>query len=71
MTDLADLSIATAGDGMRRGDFTARDLVDATIMRAAVTESHLHAYLTLDQDKARAAAQNADAAFAADRKSLV
>lgn len=64
MTDLADLSVIAAGRGLRRRDFTARDLTDATITRAAVTESHLHAYLTLDQDKARAAAQVADEAFA-------
>ncbi|MDX2343126.1 MAG: amidase, partial [Acidimicrobiia bacterium] len=64
MTDLADLSIAAARNGLRRGDFTARDLVDATITRAAVTEAHLHAYLTLDQDRARTAAAAADKAFA-------
>ncbi len=63
MTDLADLSIANAGSGLRSGQFTARDLADATITRAAITESHLHAYLTLDQDKVRAAAQTADEAF--------
>lgn len=65
MTDLADLSVAAAGAGLRSGEFTARDLVDAASTRAAVTEAHLHAYLTLDQDKARAAAAAADAAFAA------
>jgi aspartyl-tRNA(Asn)/glutamyl-tRNA(Gln) amidotransferase subunit A len=65
MTDLADLSVAAAGAGLRSGEFNARDLVDAASTRAAVTEAHLHAYLTLDQDKARAAAAAADAAFAA------
>ena len=65
MTDLADFSIDAAGAGLRRGDFTATDLVNATIDRAAITESHLHAYLTLDQDKARSAAAAADEAFAA------
>lgn len=65
MSDLADLSIAAAGTGLRNGEFSATDLVNATIGRAAVTESHLHAYLTLDQDKAREEAAAADAAFAA------
>jgi aspartyl-tRNA(Asn)/glutamyl-tRNA(Gln) amidotransferase subunit A len=65
MTDLADLSIAEAGAGLREGQFTARELTDAVIKRAAVTESHLHAYLTLDQDRAGAAAAAADDAFAA------
>ena len=65
MTDLADLSIAAAGAGLRRRDFSSLELTNATITRAAVTESHLHAYLTLDQDGARQAAEAADAAFAA------
>ncbi len=65
MTDLADLSIAAAGAGLRRGDFSSLELTNATITRAAVTESHLHAYLTLDQDGARRSAAAADAAFAA------
>lgn len=65
MSDLADLSIAAAGEGLRNGDFSAGELTDATIRRAAVTESHLHAYLTLDQEGARAAAGAADADFTA------
>ena len=65
MRDLADLTIEAAGRGLRAGDFSAVELADATMTRAAVTESHLHAYLTLDQDRARVAAQAADAAFAA------
>ena len=65
MTDLADLTILEAGAGLRAGDFAARDLFDAVQRRAAVTEAHLHAYLTIDHDGARAAADAADAAFAA------
>ena len=65
MSDLADLTISEAGTGLRRGEFTALDLTNAVITRAAVTESHLHAYLTLDQDGARSAARAADADIAA------
>jgi len=65
MTDLADFSIADAGAGLRSGAFSATELTNAVIHRAAVTEAHLHAYLTLDQDRARQAAIRADAAFAA------
>ena len=65
MTDLADLSIAAAGSGLRGGEFTARDLTDAVLTRAAITEAHLHAYLTLDHEGARAAADAADADFSA------
>ncbi len=65
MTDLADLSIADAGRGLRAGEFTAQDLLEATWRRAAVTEAHLHAYLVLDRDGARRAAVRADEELAA------
>jgi len=66
MSDLADLSIHDAGAGLRARDFSAVELLEAILRRAAVTESHLHAYLTIDRDGARAAAEAADAALAAD-----
>ena len=60
MSDLADLTIASAGAGLRAGEFTSIDLLEAVLKRAAVTESHLHAYLTIDHDGARSAAATAD-----------
>ena len=65
MADPADLTIAAAGDALRRGDFSAVDLFEAVMRRAAITEAHLHAYLTLDRDGGRAAAEAADRSFAA------
>ncbi len=64
MTDLADLTIAQASAGLRAQEFSAIDLLDAVERRAAITEAHLHAYLTLDRKGARAAAEGADAALA-------
>jgi aspartyl-tRNA(Asn)/glutamyl-tRNA(Gln) amidotransferase subunit A len=64
VTDLADLTIAEAGAGLRAGEFTAVDLLEAVQRRAAVTEAHLHAFLTLDRDGARLAAEAADVAIA-------
>ena len=64
MADLADLTIAAAGIGMRAKDFTAVDLLEAVMRRASVTEAHLHAYLTLDRNGARASAEAADVALA-------
>ena len=61
MADLADLTIAGAGRGLRAGDFTAVELLEAVTRRASVTEAHLHAFLTLDRDGARASAEAADA----------
>jgi aspartyl-tRNA(Asn)/glutamyl-tRNA(Gln) amidotransferase subunit A len=63
MTDFADLTISEAGAGLRSGDFTAQDLLAAVNRRAAVTEAHLHAYLTIDYNGAAAAAAAADEAF--------
>jgi aspartyl-tRNA(Asn)/glutamyl-tRNA(Gln) amidotransferase subunit A len=63
MTDLADLSITAAGAGLRQGDFTAVDLLEAVHKRATMTEAHLHAYLTIDRDGAARAAVAADQGF--------
>jgi aspartyl-tRNA(Asn)/glutamyl-tRNA(Gln) amidotransferase subunit A len=63
MADLADLTIATAGAGLRAREFSAVDLLAAVARRASVTESHLHAFLTLDREGAYAAAEAADAAL--------
>ncbi|MDA2978217.1 MAG: Asp-tRNA(Asn)/Glu-tRNA(Gln) amidotransferase subunit GatA [Actinomycetota bacterium] len=64
MTDLADLTIVAAGRGLRSGEFSSVDLLDAVTRRASITEAQLHAYLTLDKKGARSAAEAADAAFA-------
>ncbi len=63
--DPADFTIAEAAAAMRAGDVTAVDLLDAVVQRASITESHLHAYLTLDKEGARTAAEQADADLAA------
>ena len=49
MTDLADLTIAQATAGLRAGEFTAIDLLDAVERRAAVTEAKL-LLLTVEQN---------------------
>jgi len=62
--DPADLSIAEAGARLRSGDLSAVDLLAAVRRRASMTEAILHAYLTIDHDGARGAAEAADGAFA-------
>ena len=64
MSDLADLTIAQASAGLRARHFSAVDLLDAVETRAAITEAHLHAYLTLDREGSRDAAEAADTALA-------
>jgi aspartyl-tRNA(Asn)/glutamyl-tRNA(Gln) amidotransferase subunit A len=63
MTDLADLTITEAGDGLRSSEFTSVDLFEASTKRASMTEAQLHAYLTLDHEGALEQAEQADASF--------
>ncbi|MCP3975597.1 MAG: Asp-tRNA(Asn)/Glu-tRNA(Gln) amidotransferase subunit GatA [bacterium] len=65
MSDPADLTISEAGAAMRAGALTSVDLTEAVLQRARVTESELHAFLTLDQAGAKSAAEAADASLAA------
>lgn len=67
MSDLADLTVRSAAAGLRSGDFTAVELLEAVNKRAAMTEANLHAYLTIDRDGAARAAVAADAAFRAGK----
>lgn len=62
---LHDLTIVEAGARLRAGEITAVELVEAVIERAHRTEAQLHAYLTLDREGARVAAEAADEALAA------
>ena len=64
MADLADLTLTEAAAGLRAGDFTSVDLLEAVAARASTTEAHLHAYLTLDHEGAGSAARSADESFA-------
>lgn len=61
--DLADLTITDAGLGLRRGDFSSSELLEAVLERASLTEAELHAYLTLESDRARTAAAESDRRF--------
>lgn len=61
MTDLADLTLTEAADGLSAGTFSSVELLEAVTKRSAATEAHLHAYLTIDHDGAREAALSADA----------
>ncbi|HXV71186.1 MAG TPA: Asp-tRNA(Asn)/Glu-tRNA(Gln) amidotransferase subunit GatA [Acidimicrobiia bacterium] len=61
---LTDLTIVEAGDKLRSGEVTSVQLLDAVLDVAHRTEAQLHAYLTIDRDGARAAAEAADADIA-------
>ncbi len=65
MSTPPDITLGEAGVALRAGELSARELLEAVLERAALTEAQLHAYLTIDHEGARAAADAADAAFAA------
>lgn len=63
MTDLLDLTLSEARDGLRAKDFSAVELTDAYIGAMDRTRS-LNAYITETTDKARAMASDSDARLA-------
>jgi aspartyl-tRNA(Asn)/glutamyl-tRNA(Gln) amidotransferase subunit A len=62
--NLHELTVAEAGRRLRSGDFSAADLLEAVLIRAAHTEAQIHAYLTIDREGAQEAAAKADADLA-------
>ncbi len=64
---MSEYTLSGARTALRDGSVSARELIDAALDRAAKTEAELHAFLTLDHDGARLAADAADAEFAAGR----
>ena len=63
---LTDFSLAAARDGLRRRDFTARELTHAYIRAIEALNPSLNAYITVTVDQAEAQADAADKALAAD-----
>ena len=54
------LSIAALGRGLRRGDFTAEELVRATLARIEAADGTIHAFVRIEAEAALAAARQAD-----------
>jgi aspartyl-tRNA(Asn)/glutamyl-tRNA(Gln) amidotransferase subunit A len=61
MTDLWRLGIRQAADGLAAGEFSAVELLEATLARAAETEPAVHAYVRPMAESARREAAVADA----------
>jgi mandelamide amidase len=59
MPKLHDLGVAEAAKAIRAGEITAEALADALLARA-VAQASLNAFITLEPDKVRAAAREAD-----------
>ncbi|MGN0854104.1 MAG: Asp-tRNA(Asn)/Glu-tRNA(Gln) amidotransferase subunit GatA [Kiritimatiellia bacterium] len=54
--DLCELGVKAAQEGMANGTFTARDLVESIIARYHAKNAEIGAYLTFDEEQARALA---------------
>jgi len=61
MTDLAELSLAAAADGIRRRRFSSWELTQACLKRVAAWQKHTNAFIALDHGGALKAAARADA----------
>ena len=58
------MTVGEAGRSLRAGEISAVGLLESVLDRAAKTEAQIHAYLTLDSDRATEAAGKADADLA-------
>ncbi|MCA1197435.1 Asp-tRNA(Asn)/Glu-tRNA(Gln) amidotransferase subunit GatA [Sphingomonas sp. R647] len=64
MTDVTNLGVAALRDGIRTGEFSAREVADAFIVKVSAAKQ-LNAFIVETPDHALAAAREADAARAA------
>ncbi len=64
MTDVTNLGVAALRDGIRTGEFSAREVADAFIVKVSAAKA-LNAFIVETPDHALAAAREADAARAA------
>ena len=60
MSELTRLHAHRLSAGLRAGDFSARDLIDAHLAEIEATDRPLHAWVHVDADGARAQADEAD-----------
>jgi aspartyl-tRNA(Asn)/glutamyl-tRNA(Gln) amidotransferase subunit A len=61
--ELYELGIAEAKEGLAKGDFSSVELTQAIIDRVHAKDGEIGAYLTFDEEGARAAAREADKAL--------
>jgi len=68
MGELTDLTLLEAAEGLRRGEFSSRELTLACLERIEALDASLQAFLTLTPELALAQAEAADRRLAAWRK---
>lgn len=65
MSDLTALTIASARDALKKGDFKARELTDAYVNAIEAANPTINAYVNVTADKARLMADQSDTRIAA------
>ena len=68
---LSSLTLTQMKAGLERGEFSSRDLVQATLDEVARLDPSLHAFLHVDGDRALAEAAKADQSLTANRQPLL
>ncbi len=68
-TSLTDLSVIQILDGLKKAEFSCRELVQAYLERIAILEPRVHAFVTLAEEDALSLADKADARYASARHS--
>ena len=64
MSDLTELNLAEAREGLRGKEFSSRELTDAYLSAIDASNAALNAYITVTHDQARAMADASDAKLA-------
>ena len=70
MTELCFMPATELARRIRRRELSPVELLDAVLARVEAVDSRVHAFVTIDADRARAAAREAEAAVGADGASL-
>ena len=66
MSELYELGVAEAAEGIRKGDLSAAELMEALLARCEALEGALKVWVTLDGDAALAAARERDRELATE-----
>ena len=64
MSDLTELNLAEAREGLRAKDFSSREITDAYLTAIDASNASLNAYIKVTHDQARAMADASDAKLA-------
>src|SRR3990167_4821437 len=71
MTDVLKLSITNAHEAMKRGDFSATELLESCLLNIKEKDGEIHAFLEVFEDSAREEAKHAEKLFKDGKATLL